>query len=41
MIPNHLTQIIVKYLKVFEDIFTHTENKGHYNMMMGKSKILE
>ncbi len=33
--------IIVKYLKVFEDIFAHTENKGHYNMMMGKSEILE
>lgn len=32
---------IVKYLKVFENIFTLTENKGHYNMMMGKSKILE
>lgn len=26
---------IVKYLKVFEDIFRHTENIGHFNMMMG------
>lgn len=26
---------IVKYLKVFQDIFKHTENIGHYNMMMG------
>lgn len=28
---------IVKYLKVFEDIFKHTENIGHFNMMMGIS----
>tara|TARA_A100000171_G_scaffold35638_3_gene34227 strand:- start:24594 stop:26822 length:2229 start_codon:yes stop_codon:yes gene_type:complete len=26
---------IIKYLKVFEDIFTYTKNTGHYNMMMG------
>lgn len=26
---------ITRYLKVFEDIFTHTENSGHYRMMMG------
>ena len=32
---------IVKYLKVFEDIFKHTENIGHYNMMMGISEIAE
>lgn len=25
---------ITKYLDVFKDIFTHTENIGHYNMMM-------
>lgn len=25
---------IVKYLDVFKDIFTHTGNVGHYNMMM-------
>jgi wobble nucleotide-excising tRNase len=25
---------ITKYLDVFKDIFTHTENTGHYNMMM-------
>ncbi|PKP33551.1 MAG: hypothetical protein CVT99_00980 [Bacteroidetes bacterium HGW-Bacteroidetes-16] len=28
---------IVKYLKVFQDIFKHTKNIGHYNMMMGVS----
>lgn len=28
---------IVKYLKVFQDIFKYTENIGHYNMMMGLS----
>jgi wobble nucleotide-excising tRNase len=28
---------IVKYLKVFQDIFIHTENIGHYNMMMNIS----
>jgi wobble nucleotide-excising tRNase len=27
--------MIEKYLAVFRDIFTHTENSGHYNMMMG------
>jgi wobble nucleotide-excising tRNase len=27
--------IIEKYLIVFRGIFTHTENSGHYNMMMG------
>lgn len=27
--------MIVKYLKVFQDIFKHTRNIGHYNMMMG------
>lgn len=25
---------ITKYLKVFKEIFQHTENAGHYNMMM-------
>lgn len=25
---------ISKYLEVFKNIFVHTENKGHYNMMM-------
>lgn len=25
---------ITKYLEVFKNIFIHTENKGHYNMMM-------
>lgn len=32
---------IVKYLKVFQDIFTHTENKGHYFMMMGISETVD
>jgi len=32
---------IVKYLKVFEGIFKHTENIGHYNLMMGISEIAE
>lgn len=32
---------IVKYLKVFQDIFKHTENIGHYNMMMGISSESE
>lgn len=32
---------IVKYLKVFQDIFKHTENIGHYNMMMDLSDELE
>lgn len=32
---------IVKYLKVFKDIFKHTENIGHYNMMMGISSDSE
>ena len=32
---------IVKYLKVFQDIFKHTENIGHYNMMMGISNESE
>ena len=26
---------ITKYLEVFKNIFSHTENIGHYNMMMG------
>lgn len=26
---------ITKYLEVFKNIFNHTENIGHYNMMMG------
>lgn len=26
---------ISKYLEVFKNIFSHTENTGHYNMMMG------
>jgi len=26
---------IVKYIEVFKNIFYHTENKGHYLMMMG------
>lgn len=29
---------ITKYLNVFKDIFTHTENTGHYNMMMNISE---
>lgn len=32
---------IVKYLKVFQDIFKHTENIGHYYMMMGISSDSE
>jgi wobble nucleotide-excising tRNase len=32
---------IVKYLKVFQDIFKYTENIGHYNMMMGINEELE
>ena len=32
---------IMKYLKVFKDIFKHTENIGHYNMMMGINRELE
>lgn len=32
---------IVKYLKVFKDIFKYTENIGHYNMMMGISSETE
>lgn len=27
-------ETISRYLVVFKNIFTHTENKGHYNMMM-------
>jgi len=33
--------MIVKYLKVFQDIFKHTRNIGHYNMMMGISDETE
>jgi wobble nucleotide-excising tRNase len=32
---------IIKYLKVFQDIFKHTENIGHYNMMMGINEIAD
>jgi wobble nucleotide-excising tRNase len=32
---------IVKYLKVFKDIFKYTENIGHYNMMMGISSEID
>lgn len=32
---------IVKYLKVFQDIFKYTENIGHYNMMMGINETTE
>lgn len=32
---------IVKYLKVFQDIFRYTENNGHYNMMMGLNEDSE
>lgn len=32
---------ITKYLKVFEEIFKHTENAGHYNMMMEINETLE
>jgi wobble nucleotide-excising tRNase len=28
-------EAITKYLDVFKGIFTHTENPGHYNLMMG------
>lgn len=30
---------IMKYLKVFEDIFKLTENIGHFNMMMGIEEV--
>lgn len=30
---------ITKYLEVFKNIFSHTENIGHYNMMMGISEV--
>jgi len=33
--------MIVKYLKVFQDIFKYTRNIGHYNMMMGISDETE
>lgn len=33
--------LIVKYLKVFQDIFKYTRNIGHYNMMMGISDDTE
>jgi len=33
--------MIVKYLKVFKDIFKYTLNIGHYNMMMGISDETE
>ena len=33
-IPN---KTIEKYLKVFKEIFTLTDNKGHYDMMMQES----
>jgi len=32
---------ITKYLKVFKEIFKHTENAGHYNMMMEISEDAE
>jgi len=35
-IPN---ETIEKYLKVFKEIFTQTDNKGHYNMMMQEIDI--
>jgi wobble nucleotide-excising tRNase len=32
---------ITKYLEVFKNIFSHTENIGHYNMMMGIGEEIE
>ena len=32
---------ITKYLKVFREIFKHTENAGHYNMMMEITEEIE
>lgn len=33
--------IISKYLKVFKEILEHTENAGHYNMIVEISEDLE
>ena len=27
--------VCLQYLEVFKNIFSHTQNIGHYNMMMG------
>ncbi|MEY5133133.1 MAG: hypothetical protein RLZZ198_1137 [Bacteroidota bacterium] len=32
---------ITKYLEVFKNVFSHTENIGHYNMMMGIGEEIE
>ncbi|MDR2919826.1 MAG: AAA family ATPase [Tannerella sp.] len=34
-------ETITKYLDVFKGIFTHTENPGHYNLMMGIEPEIE